>query len=332
MLYIGGYTTETGGTGRGLTTVRADGPGQMTAVAETAVPSPSFLAAHPWLPLLYAVLERDEGGVAIFSVDPADTKGDSAGPVLLAERPSGGSLPCHLAVDPEGSWLTVANYGDGTLSAFRLGLDGLPLSRPLLFRNEGCGPHPERQRGPHAHQAVFGPGGVLHVTDLGTDEIRRFLPWMTQHPDGPVRLAPGTGPRHLARRGGHWYVAGELDGTVAVYDDTWRETCRVPASGAAGQNQPSHIEVSADGRHVYVANRGPDTLAAFAVAGERIEPVAETPTGGSWPRHFAIAGDRIYVANERSHALTALALAGGIPRPTGEELAIPSPTCVLVTG
>ncbi|GAA3411876.1 beta-propeller fold lactonase family protein [Streptosporangium vulgare] len=30
----------------------------------------------------------------------------------LAQRPSEGSAPCHLAVDPTGTRLAVANYGD----------------------------------------------------------------------------------------------------------------------------------------------------------------------------------------------------------------------------
>ncbi|GII58856.1 hypothetical protein Pth03_72450 [Planotetraspora thailandica] len=320
-LVLGGYTPDTGGTGPGLTRVRVDAAGHMEAVAEAPVAGPSFVTAHPRLPLLYAVLEREDGGVAVFADEPA--------PRLLAEHSSGGSDPCHVAVDPEGVWLAVANYGDGTVAVFRLASDGMPEPGPLLFPNEGRGPHEERQEGPHAHQAVFGPGGVLHVSDLGTDEIRRFLSDMTPHPAGPVRLAPGTGPRHFAHHGTHWYVAGELDGTVSVYDEDWNELGRVPASGVAGHNQPSHLELSADGRHLYVANRGPDTVTAFEVDGARLRPVAEVSAGGSWPRHFAIDAGRLYVADQRSDVIALLALKDGVPEPTGLTFASGSPSCVL---
>lgn len=325
MLRIGGYTPDTGGSGTGLTVVRADASGTLHVVAETAAPGPSFLAAHPSLPLLYAVLERDEGGVAVFSIDQVE-------PRLLVERPSGGSFPCHLAVDPTGRWLAVANYGDGTVVAYRLDEAGIPAYGPLPFPNEGDGPDRERQAGPHAHQVVFGPGGVLHTTDLGTDEVRRFLAGdeLVPHPDGPVRLMPGSGPRHLARRDGTWFVVGELDGTVAAYDDDWRELARVPASGTGEKNCPSHIEVSADGRRLYVGNRGPDTLSVFAIDGGRLTYVAEVRSGGSWPRHFALAGDRVYVANERSNEIAVLRLVDGIPEATGQSLKIGSPTCVLI--
>ncbi|WP_433496263.1 lactonase family protein [Sphaerimonospora sp. CA-214678] len=321
-LVIGGYTPDTDGSGPGLTVAGADAGGHLSVLAQAAASGPSFVIGHPRLPLLYAVLERDEGGVAVFA-DEAD------GPRPVAELPSGGSSPCHLALDPEAAWLVVANYGDGTVAAFRLGPDGLPGPEPLLFRHEGGGPDPERQEGPHAHQAVFGPGGVLHVTDLGADLVRRFLPGMRPHPGGPVRLAPGSGPRHLVHHGGHWYVAGELDGCVAVYDEGWREAGRVPASGSGERNHPSHIALSPDGRHLYVGNRGPDTVSAFEIDGPRLTPVAETPSGGSWPRHFAIDGDLLYVANQRSDTVSVLALKDGVPQPTGETLRVGTPSCVL---
>ncbi|MFC4589742.1 lactonase family protein [Sphaerisporangium corydalis] len=328
VLYIGGYTPGTGGSGAGLTVVRREEGGVLKALAETTAPGPSFLALHPRLPVLYAVLEREEGGVAAYSADPD-------GPGLLADGSSGGSYPCHLAVDPAGKWLAVANYGDGTVAVYRLGSSGLFDGRPRLFPHQGHGPDPARQAEPHAHQAVFGPGRVLHVSDLGTDEIRRHLlaaePEL--HPEGPVRLTPGSGPRHMVRDEDRWYVAGELDGMVTVLDAEWRELGRVRASGSAGPNLVSHIELSADGRHLYVANRGPDTIAVFAVeagAGAGLVPVAEVGCGGLWPRHFALAGEHMYVANQRSDTVVTLLLRDGVPEPTGEAFQVGSPSCVLV--
>ncbi|MEU9885525.1 lactonase family protein [Sphaerisporangium sp. NPDC051011] len=327
VVYIGGYTPETGGTGLGLTVARREG-GALTAIAETSAPGPSFLAMHPRLPVLYAVLEREEGGVAAYSADPE-------GPKLLADGNSGGSYPCHLAVDPTGTWLAVANYGDGTVAMYRLGSSGLFDGRPRLFPNEGHGPDPVRQAEPHAHQAVFGPGRTLHVTDLGTDEVRRWLigAGPEPHPEGPVRLPSGSGPRHMARHGDRWYVAGELDGMITVLDSAWREIGRTPASRSSVRNHVSHIEIAPDGRHLYVANRGPDTISVFALAGgdgPGLTPVAEVGSGGLWPRHFALDGDRMYVANQRSDEVATLALRDGVPQVTGEGFKVGSPSCVLV--
>ncbi|WP_188192864.1 lactonase family protein [Nonomuraea sp. SYSU D8015] len=290
------------------------GPGIVTLGGDlTRIASPSFLAAHPTLPVLYAAGELERGWLTAFDAR------DGLRP--LDERPSEGSLPCHVAVDPAGTLLAAANYGDGTAILQPLDARGAFDGDPIVLRHEGSGPDPERQEGPHAHQAVF-HDGVLHVSDLGTDEIRRYRPDGT--PLEPITLHPGTGPRHFAFAGDRLYVAGELDGTVVLIDGERRTTA--PASRAEGANFPSHLQL--DGDFVYVANRGPDTIAVLSAAD--LSPVAEVPSGGDWPRHFAIDGDRLYVANQNSHAVTVFALRDGVPEPTGETYEVESPACVLI--
>ncbi|WP_051864589.1 lactonase family protein [Streptosporangium roseum] len=308
VAYVGGYTPDTGGSGAGITLVELE---SLVRLGVTAAPGPSFLAAHPRLPVLYAVGESEQGTVSVLA-----RAGDGT-LTPLARRPSEGSFPCHLAVDPSGTLLAVANYGDGTVSVHGIDESGLLTDVSTFPYRDGA----------HAHQAVFGPDGVLYVTDLGADEVRRHLvgAQVTSHPDGPVRLAPGMGPRHMARSGEHWYVAGELDGTVRVYDDGWRELRAVPASAAEGPNHPSHLEVS--GGFVYVGNRGPDTISVLSTT--TLEPVAEVSCGGVWPRHFAIADDRMYVANQRSDGIAVLPMKDGIPQFDGEVFAVGTPSCVL---
>ncbi|WP_157244499.1 lactonase family protein [Nonomuraea typhae] len=298
-LYIGGY-----------------GDGILTAGAGlTPAPAPSFLAAHPALPVLYAVGELAEGVLQSFS-----TAGGA--PAATGRRPSGGDSPCHLAVHPSGTLLAVANYGDGVVSLHHLDGEGRFTGEPIVLPHTGSGPHPGRQRGPHAHQCVF-HGDVLHVPDLGTDEIRRYT--LAGEPLEPVRLAPGMGPRHLVFSGERVYVAGELDGTLRAYAaGDWRELFRVKASGADGVVYPSHVDVS--GGRVYLLNRGPDTIAVFSADGD---PLAEVDSGGEWPRHFAIDGGTLWVANQNSASVAVFALAGGVPGATGEIIEVKSPACVL---
>ncbi len=59
--------------------------------------------------------------------------------------------------------------------------------------------------------------------------------------------------------------------------------------------------------------------------------VAETPTGGDWPRHMILVGDHLYVTNQQSHTVTTFRIHPdtGVPEPQGEPTAQPSPTCLL---
>ncbi|MEV4477640.1 beta-propeller fold lactonase family protein [Nonomuraea sp. NPDC049504] len=300
-LRIGGY-------GPGIVTID---DGKEHGLAR--VTAPSFLAAHPTLPVLYAAGELERGWLTAFEVTSELTPFD--------ERPSEGHSPCHVAVDPTGTLLAAANYGDGTAVVYHLDERGAFTGEPLVLRNEGSGPHTERQEGPHAHQCVF-HDGLLHVSDLGTDEIRRYRPDGTRLE--PITLSPGTGPRHFAFAGDRLYVAGELDGTVTLIDGERRTS--VPASRQEGANAPSHLQL--DGDFVYVANRGPNTVSVLR-AGD-LSHVAEVPTGGDWPRHFAIDGEHMYVANQYANTVTRFTLRDGVPAPDGVAYEVDSPACVLV--
>ncbi|MEU4776669.1 lactonase family protein [Micromonospora sp. NPDC023633] len=338
IVHIGGYTAHSGGRGTGIVAVRRDpASGELTPLGTVAVtPSPSFLARHPRLPVLYAVNELPDGQVSAFRV------GADGGLTALGTRSTGGAEPCHLAVVPDGGHLVVANYGGGSVTVFPLDPDGVPGERSDLVAHEGHGPDQERQDRAHAHMVNPDPGrGPLLAVDLGTDSIYRYdLDAASGRlvPRAPrVRTAAGVGPRHLARHpdGRRCWVAGELDGSVTAYELTGggalHQRGRVEASDRTGPVQPSEIAVGPDGRFLYVANRGVGTVAVFAVAGELPELVAEVDTGGEWPRHFALAGEHLYVADERADMIRVFRVdAGtGVPAPVGEPVAVASPTCVM---
>ena len=65
--------------------------------------------------------------------------------------------------------------------------------------------------------------------------------------------------------------------------------------------------------------------------GTRIRRLADTPTGGAWPRHFALVDGYLVVANQNSETLTVLPIdaESGIPGPACSTLDLPTPVCVL---
>ncbi|GAA1383272.1 lactonase family protein [Kitasatospora putterlickiae] len=338
--FIGSFTSAGG---RGIVVAAVDPKtGALTETgAVDAAPNPSYLAlGHAeGGPVLYAVSETLPGAVAAY---------DLTGPL---PRPLGapvavrGDEPTHLAL-AQGHLLT-ANYGSGSVSALPLAADGAPQAPSSVLANEGGGPDHDRQLGPHAHQVLPDPSGrwVLNV-DLGTDAVRILAldpatGGLTPH--GEAALPPGTGPRHLAFHpsGRHAYVLGELVPTVTVC--RWDAAAGVlePVGdaplfpdGTEGPAYPSAPVVSHDGRHLWVAVRGSDTVVVLELGadGERAHVVASVPCGGEWPRDLVLdpSGTRLYAANERSGDVTWFDLDGasGLPRRAG-SLAVPAASTVL---
>ena len=85
---------------------------------------------------------------------------------------------------------------------------------------------------------------------------------------------------------------------------------------SADRNWPAEIECSPDGRHLYVSNRGHDSIAVFDVdpKGGRLTAKGHVPAGGKNPRHFAIdaSGTWMFVAHQND------AFDSGVPLGCGE--------------
>lgn len=310
-LALGGYTSANHG-GIGVMTLEQGHFGVPVVVAEAS--NPSFMVVSPDGRFLYAVLEGDVGAVAAWRV------GDDMGPwQALGEQATGGSSPCHLTLSPDGRFVVVANYGSGSVSVHPLLDDGSVAARTDLVVHTGpVGAVADRQDGPHAHQVVFGPSGHLFSCDLGLDLVIAYdLDAQTGRllETGRSALDPGTGPRHLAFApdGSTAWVVGELSSTVTVCRvDGWSltpvSTVSSRAASAVGENQPAEVLVSADGKELFVSNRGDDTVATFEVDGVSLRLGATVDCGGHWPRFTAFGADEatMLVTNERSGSVTRL--------------------------
>lgn len=338
--WVGSFTS---GGGRGITTAAVDpATGALVAVSATdAVEDPSYLVHDRRTGVLYAVSETERGAVGAFR-----TTSEGLTPLGPAVRVDG-SGPTHLSLS--GRRLLTANYTSGSVSSLPLADDGAVAGPAAVFAHQGSGPHAGRQEGPHAHQVLPDPTGrwVLSV-DLGTDSVRvcaldPATGGLRVHAE--IALRPGTGPRHLAFHpdGAVVYVLHELDPQLTVC--RWNAESGdlepvgevpVASTGApgAGRDYPSAIVASPDGRFVWAAIRGADTIATFSLAGgaEKPQLTGTVPCGGNWPRDLAIdpSGRRLYAANERSGDVTWFDVdpETGQPRRAG-SLAVPAATCVV---
>ena len=312
---IGSYSGAKGA-GAGISVLDGD-----EIIAVVPADSPSWLARHPSLPVLYAVAEVDEGHVHAWALAGGTPERQ------LGSGATGGAEPAHLTVDPSGRFLVTANYSGGSISVHELGPDGGIGQRTDLVRHESHGSHP-RQDAAHPHM-IHAAAGELLVTDLGGDAIYcyRLTADGRLQPCRIVATPPESGPRHVLLVAGRAYITAELNGQVLTYDASWELAGAVPASRSPGPNQPS--ELVSDGRYLYVANRGPNTVTVFALDGPLPSYITEVATG-DWPRHIALDGQTLYVANERSHQVMRMRIdpANGIPVHE-RTIEIPSPALVL---
>ena len=297
LIWTGSYTADSGGRGTGIGAVAAaaDGTLRWLGVA-AAADSPSFLAVHPSLPVVYAVAEqartvRAYRRAGAFGLEPA-------GPAWPA-----GDAACHVAVEPSGRFLVVCCWGDGQVLFYELDADGGIMDRTAAAESRdpygeapGGGPGEREKRPSRAHAALMLADGRVMTTDLGHDLLRiwnvRSGPGLALEPvlDHEVVLPRGSGPRHLVQHpGGHVFVVTEYSIEVAVAglspdSGEFRLGFVGPATagGALPDDSAAEIALAADGRHAYVGVRGSNRICVLEVeaGGAALRPVADVPSGG----------------------------------------------------
>ena len=321
LAYSGGYTT---GAGKGIYAWRFDtATGALKSLGVAAeTDSPSFLTLDAKRQLLFAVNEKDQGGVSSFAIDAKSGKLSAINRVS-----SRGAAPCHLALDRTGRWLAAANYGSGSVIVLPVARDGTLGDAVAFDQHRGSGANPMRQQGPHAHAVVFSPDNrFLLVADLGTDQVfvyRFDAARGAIAPNDPpaVKTAPGAGPRHLAfhPNGTVVYTVNEIDSTVTAfhYDagkgslEPFQSVPMLPPDYKE-RSTAAEIAVNTAGAYLYASNRGHDSIALFAIDPERftLSPTDRTPTLGQTPRHFTLdpSGAWMIVENQGSGNIAVFAV------------------------
>ncbi len=343
--------------GRGLGVLRFDeASGALTPLSEAAgIDNPSYLTVDATGRFLYATSEVygwHEGVVTAYRIDA-----DAGTLTYINKQPTRGSIAAHVGCDRTGRWLLVANYRMGqdgarppaALVVYPIEPDGGIGAAAASVAHAGHGPNPARQEGPHPHCALASPDNRhILVADLGIDRIMvhgfnahtgALAPAFRPH----VRLTPGSGPRHLAFHpsGRVLYVINELASSVTVL--AWDsgsgalEPLQTVSTLPAGWDEDStcsDVQLSPDGRFLYGANRGHDSIfhAAIDTATGRMTPLGHYPTFGATPRQFSLdpSGRFLVVANQNADIVVVLSRdpATGALTDSGQRAELGTPMCV----
>jgi 6-phosphogluconolactonase len=338
LAFVGGYGSGEAPTITAVTT----GPSTLDRIGEfPGIENASFLFATA--DRLFTTSEVDAGTVIEYRIHHAGTNVELE---RIAEAETGGAHPCHLALHQSGRWLLAANYGGGSVAVIDVGSGNHALRRVHLSEHHGSGALADRQAGPHAHATCFAPDGV-HViaADLGTDRLyvsRIDADTGELSEVAVVPTDPGAGPRHLLFTAGgeHVVVVNELANTTTSY--RWDPTqstplvrvddCSTLPPGAAG-GLAADIVLAPSGRHLFVSNRGSDTIATIHLDRKgRLGPGDTTSSGGAWPRGIAVTPDgrALVVANQHDDAIAMLPIGadGASLGPVSERLELPAPSSI----
>ncbi|MDJ0614027.1 MAG: lactonase family protein [Rhizobiaceae bacterium] len=343
-------------TGKGIHIATISKDGNVSEAGTTPVLNPAVLIPHPDRSLLYGIVEtiKSNGSVVQFNVGEDNTLTE------VGTFEASGKSTCYLALSPERDIAIVINYWDAIIDVVEVDADGklgeVVQSFKQLCRKDGEWRQVEyredhwenRQVGPHAHCAHFW-GNWVFIPDLGENAVFQYKYNKDEKrlvPDTYIKFEPGSGPRHMAMHPtlDICYVSNELFNTVCVAkldasDPEISKERLIPIqyeSTLETRDQVSYvseIKLSPDARFLYVSNRGDNSLAIFKVLEDgKLERIDVVPTGGKFPRHFALTpcGKAVIVANQDSSNLTLFSrdLETGLITATGQTYELPAPNYI----
>lgn len=255
---------------------------------------------------------KNPGSIAAYDVsDPMNL-------ALIGEVDTG-AYAGYVSVHPSGDFLLSSYYSAGQVTVHRIHKNGMISESPIQ----------RIKTDDNAHAVVGDPGGnFLFVPHTRPNKIFQFRinpssgELQANNPPFLARKAD-TGPRHLwfHPHSGKAYGSDEQGSSISEYALNLKagtlslvETLSSLPKDFEEQNSTSDIEVHPSGKFVYIANRGHNSIAGFAIdeAGGSLTFMERTAVDPV-PRSFNITprGDFLIVAGQRTRNIKVFRIGEG---------------------
>ena len=304
--------------------------------------NPSFLALTADKKFIYAVNEdADKSTVSAFSFDAATGKLG-----FLNKQNSEGADPCYLIADDK--HVITANYSGGSIAVFERDRSGALTPAKQVIQHTGSSIDKSRQESAHVHMVRFTPDRKYIVcNDLGEDKVNLYAYDKDAEENvltlkDSISVKPGSGPRHIVfgKSGKYAYLIQEMHGDITAFSynegtlNKIQETSMVDKN-FKGENGGSDIQISADGKFLYAANRGTaNTITTFAIGKDgKLTKKGQVNTNGKNPRAFTIdpSGNWLLVGHQNTNDIVIFKrnqITGEI-KDTGKKIEIGAPVCFI---
>jgi 6-phosphogluconolactonase len=324
--------------------------GQLTPQTEVpAAGGPSVMASSPDRRTLY-IGHRTQPAISSFRIDP------HTGGLTLLGTVSQEHAPTYLAPDRTGRYLLCAYYQGGGAAVHPIGEDGAVDAPSLGWLATATGAHaiataPSNRFAFVPHIARLNDNVLEPPKDnLGPNMILQFrFDAQTGRltANSPFRVEPTErlGPRHycfhptldlvyFSNEQGCSVTAYSLDDATGTLSTV--QTVTTLPDGYTARNTCSQIHITASGKFLYVANRGHNSIAGFAVDAATghltsIGHVATEPV----PSAFSLdpAGSFVFAAGTASGRLASYRVSGetGALTPLVTQAVGQRPAAVLTT-
>lgn len=271
------------------------------------VTAPSFLCTYH--EMCFGIKE-ESNDASVLCYERTD-----AGFILRDELKLNGDGLCHITYQPKSQVLYCSFYGTGHIAAVKV--KDYHFGNVISFIKMNPDEDTELTR---AHCSALEPAGTgVLVSNIALDRIYIFESLDGALVPNPykeyVQLPKGIGPRHLKFHPllNFLYLITEYSNEIYVFlyeksescpNLTLLQTISTISEDFKGESYGSSLDISKDGRFLYAANRGANTISVYDIGTDGLlTKIQETFCGGNWPRHIALTKDDygLMVCNQYSN-------------------------------